>query len=88
MSTSVAVLDRPETRRETPNPQPPSTPRVAAAVAPAPAARPASAESAPVTQWAEPDLPGPVEKVFLAIGWFLVERFVAVVLFFKTGEFH
>ncbi len=35
-----------------------------------------------------PEPPGPVEKALLLTGWFLVERFVAVVLFFKKGEFH
>jgi hypothetical protein len=35
-----------------------------------------------------PEPPGPIEKALLLTGWFLVERFVAVVLFFKKGEFH
>jgi hypothetical protein len=35
-----------------------------------------------------PEPPGPIEKALLLAGWFLVERFVAVVLFVKKGEFH
>jgi hypothetical protein len=44
--------------------------------------------SAPSARRTAADLPGPIEKILLRAGWFAVERCVAVVLFFKTGEFH
>jgi hypothetical protein len=43
---------------------------------------------APVVPVASPDLPGPIENVFLQLGWFIVERIVAVILFFTKGELH